>query len=100
MSARDIIIAAAIEADSGPKGSRQFRKHEKEYAGEYGRYADAELEALTAAGYRILGPDDLDKVTVERCAEAVKNHTLIRDANVAHFVVVSLRALQAQEDGR
>jgi len=26
------------------------------------------LSGLTAAGYRILGPDDIDPVTVERCA--------------------------------
>lgn len=33
--------------------------------------ADAILAALDAAGCRILGPDELDTVTVERCAKAI-----------------------------
>lgn len=31
--------------------------------------ADAILHALNAAGYRILGPDEIDPVTMEKCAE-------------------------------
>lgn len=31
--------------------------------------ADAILCALSRAGYRILGPDEVDQVTVEKCAE-------------------------------
>ena len=34
--------------------------------------ADKIIEALTAAGYRILGPGDLDAETVERCAEVAR----------------------------
>lgn len=36
---------------------------------------DAELgiRRLVAAGYRILGPDDLDEKTVERCAEVAES---------------------------
>lgn len=40
------------------------------YANPEGR-ADATIEALTAAGYRILSPDELDTVTVERCITAI-----------------------------
>lgn len=35
-------------------------------------WADAVIEALHAAGYRILGPDEVDPVTVERCAEVAE----------------------------
>lgn len=35
-------------------------------------FADAAIEALTSAGYRILGPGELDPETLERCAEVVR----------------------------
>lgn len=34
--------------------------------------AGAFLASLSAAGYRILGPDDVDPVTVEKCAEVAE----------------------------
>lgn len=36
------------------------------------READAVLVALHAAGYRILGPGELDTETVEQCAELIE----------------------------
>lgn len=36
-------------------------------------WADAVIEALSAAGYRILGPDEVDQVTLERAAEVAAN---------------------------
>lgn len=38
--------------------------------------ADAFLASLSAAGYRILGPDEVDTVTLERAAEAAENATI------------------------
>lgn len=40
----------------------------------YGRYqaADKIIDALTAAGFRIVGPGEVDKETVEKCAEVVR----------------------------
>lgn len=35
-------------------------------------WANATIAALTAAGYRILGPDEIDPVTVERCIAIVE----------------------------
>lgn len=42
----------------------------------WSRTTDAILAALTAAGFRIVGPGEVDPVTVERCAE-------VADAEVA-----------------
>lgn len=36
-------------------------------------FADDLMDALTAAGYRILGPDEVDPATVERIAEFAKS---------------------------
>lgn len=32
-------------------------------------FADDLMDALTAAGFRILGPDEVDPVTLEKCVE-------------------------------
>lgn len=37
-----------------------------------GRTASKIEQALTEAGFRFLGPDELDPVTVERCAQVVQ----------------------------
>lgn len=50
-SARDIIAATIPGEDS------QYQ------------LADAILAALTAAGFRVLAPEEVDPVTVEKCAE-------------------------------
>ena len=42
------------------------------------RYATAIVTALTAAGYRLIGPGEVDPVTVERCAE------IARAAHISH----------------
>jgi hypothetical protein len=39
---------------------------------ECGLYAGHAIEALHSAGYRILGPGEWDKETVEKCAEVVR----------------------------
>lgn len=42
------------------------------------------VEAITAAGFRIVGPDDLDEKTVERCAaELEKPHKFIDGTEMA-----------------
>lgn len=46
--------------------------------------------ALTAAGYRILGPDELDPVTLEKAAEAGKEAAKVGDC---HHVAAAIRAL-------
>ncbi|MCG7507107.1 hypothetical protein [Mesorhizobium retamae] len=66
------------------------------------------IEALTAAGYRILGPDDLDKVTVERFRQEIERLTPHYQSQTAtdagrrqileHFDAFSLRALTGGED--
>lgn len=53
-AAREIIARHAF----GPAGSADL-------------CANRILRELTAAGYRILGPDELDTVTVERCERAI-----------------------------
>lgn len=58
MSARDVIAKAAWDA---------HRRCES-----YDQYAVRILTALTSAGFRILSPDEVDAVTVEKCAEAGK----------------------------
>lgn len=35
-------------------------------------WADKVIDSLTAAGYRIIGPDELDDVTIDRCARIVE----------------------------
>lgn len=39
------------------------------------KVADAAIENLIAAGYRIVGPDEVDPVTVERCAQIAEDHS-------------------------
>lgn len=47
--------------------------------------ADAVLSALTTAGYRILGPDEVDPVTLEKCAAHLEGRgtVFMRDAAAA-----------------
>jgi len=52
--------------------------------------ADSIIERLDAAGYRILGPDEVDPVTVERAAEAGKKAAKAGDC---HHVATAIRAL-------
>ncbi|MHA6684441.1 hypothetical protein [Mesorhizobium sp. A556] len=58
MSARDV-IARTIQT---------YLRHDNPTFSGTNLFAHGVLEALTTAGYRILGPDELDPVTVERCA--------------------------------
>ena len=66
--------------------------------------AERAIEALTAAGYRILGPDELDDVTLEKAAEAAENASMRvsygilsqeRDEPILHRTVIAslIRAL-------
>ena len=63
--------------------------------------ADAILEALTAAGYRVVRERELDAATVERCAQTVEGAPNVysdpRTANAVHDmktgIAAALRAL-------
>lgn len=74
--------------------------------------ADAAYFALTAAGYRILAPGDLDPVTVERCAQEADEHSYARDidwwltatkkdvsADACRSVATAIRSLQENKNG-
>lgn len=61
MSAREIIANA-----------RHSHACDGGYSVAGGAAADAALAALTSAGYRILGPDEVDAVTVEKCTEVAE----------------------------
>ena len=53
--------------------------------------ADAFLASLSAAGYRVIGPDELDPVTLEKAAEAGKEAAKVGDC---HHVAAAIRALR------
>lgn len=67
--------------------------------------ADAFLASLSAAGYRILGPDEVDQVTVEKCAAELASIEPDEDAaggpaNWGDFVQIArshVRALGRKE---
>lgn len=61
---------------------------------------DAAAEALNAAGYRIVGPGELDAETVERCAEAAEG-LVVTGLSDGRKIATAIRALAAQdgEDG-
>lgn len=70
MSAREIIRSAFV-ADSGGFGAEDDT-----------RIADAIIEALHAAGYRILAPGDVDPETAEKCAETAHDcFKLLRESS-------------------
>lgn len=84
MSARDIIA----EAFGGGSGLAQFA-----------------LDRLTAAGYRILAPGEIDKETVERCQRVIAERRALlhqqfeavdisREDAVYRFLRDALRSLQ------
>lgn len=52
--------------------------------------ADGFLASLSAAGYVVLGPDEVDTVTLERAAEAGKEAAKAGDC---HHVAAAIRAL-------
>lgn len=62
-------------------------------------WADATIAALTAVGYRILGPDELDPVTAERCAaicdEAAETSDWIDGRIEAKGLAAAIRTLTA-----
>lgn len=51
-----IMSKAMVENDSGPEGSVLYDIHAQEFAGGYENSAAAALEALFAAGYRLVYP--------------------------------------------
>lgn len=63
----------------------------------YGRpqAADGILRALTTAGFRILGPDEVDPVTVEKCAEVAERMLRFADTTSEADIAISeaIRAL-------
>lgn len=59
------------------------------------RVADHILAALTAAGYRILAPGELDKETVERCANRLLE-SVARDYGDHRDFIKAIRSLGDQ----
>lgn len=50
--------------------------------------ADAILLALTSAGYRLLGPDELDPVTVRKCVDvAVQRRAIYEKKRAKHSIL-------------
>ena len=74
----------------------------------YGRpqAADGIISALHAAGYRIIGPDEVDQVTLEKCAEIALRHVsqtdydLEPEAAVAENVTAKMIASAIRAIGR
>lgn len=62
--------------------------------------ADAILCALSRAGFRILGPDEVDPVTVERCVEVAAATDPEKPANWLHRreeIAAAIRALSSPD---
>lgn len=53
------------------------------------------LDAIEAVGYRILGPDEVDQVTVEKCAEVAERMLRFADTTSEADIAISeaIRAL-------
>lgn len=78
MNARDVLTQAMADA-----GLDNVRDDD----------ADFVIEALTAAGWRLVGPDEVDPVTVERCIAEM-------EANWGHVCTPELRdAIRAIASG-
>lgn len=67
MSATDIMAKAILEAG---KNMGALAHHSAKTFEE--KIVAFQIEALTAAGYRLLGPDELDPVTVSKCIEELE----------------------------
>ena len=84
MSARDMIAAAVFDPAPDAFGKPTLDwviKVRKKLSLEA---ADRVTSSLTEAGYRILGPGELDPVTVERCAKLAK--ICITGTDAAHCI--------------
>lgn len=86
MNARDVIASAAIEfLDSIDEifvgGTGNPRGVTVDGSVDFIGTADAIINALTAAGYRIVGPGEVDAETVERCAAAADDHWFAMDVD-------------------
>lgn len=57
----------------------------EELEDEFGHYADERavdiLSALAAAGYRLIGPEQLDRETIERCVSTILEWTPLAQDN-------------------
>lgn len=62
-------------------------------------FPDALIEALTAAGYRILGPDELDPVTLERAAEVAGKMLRFADTTSEADIAIT-DAIRSLKGGR
>lgn len=77
--AREIINAACHDAN-------QYRDR---------TYASAVIQSLTASGFRILGPDEIDGSTVEKCAIRAKECFNDPQAEAdPEYVSTAIRALK------
>ena len=60
------------------------------------------VEAITASGFRILGPDEIDGPTVEKCAEVAKGQMSIHQGSfgsqpayvASHAISIAIGALK------
>lgn len=88
MTARDVIARVVQDFVDPQKGDW--------VSDAYRSAADDIVVALTAAGYKLIGPGELDQETIERCA------VIVADASAdipRHKLSAALRALQSQEAG-
>jgi hypothetical protein len=64
-------------------------------------WAEEIITALTAAGYRLIGPGELDRETIERCAQVadrIGNQYWEGSASSASDIAAALRSLQGGLD--
>jgi hypothetical protein len=68
----------------------------------WARTADLILAALNSAGYRILGPGEWDKETVEKCAEVAETRSPDDDSldwQARKHAATAIRALAKEKQG-
>ncbi|MGE3419364.1 MAG: hypothetical protein AB7I42_25180 [Bradyrhizobium sp.] len=82
MGAREIIASAVAQLEPGDGGLV---------------FAEKSIAALHAAGYRIIGPDEIDRVTVEKCAAVADDHAKAWGpamASPATVIATAIRSLR------
>lgn len=68
----------------------------------YVLWADRIVDALTSTGFRILGPDEIDGLTVEKCAEVARGQMSMHQGSfgsqpayvASHAIADAIRALK------
>lgn len=99
MSARDVIARALFETDRSDIRTADWSDQYESVRNKFREQADR----LTAAGYRILGPDEVDPVTRERCAQIVERSAPADTGKWCPYrswALRSLPAIRSLGDGR